>query len=150
MRPMETNELETPPPVIDSDTPRSWFQFSVRDLLIATTIVSICLAIGVHFVGLMFVVAVIGLLQVGVLLAGDWLIRPENRRALAFVTTGSWATLGSGLLVLSLRAIYAAFDARDPSATSTLAISLGVGAALCYLLAAYRWKKLTKDLASKD
>ncbi len=144
MKPPDTN---ADPLVLDSRTRRPGLQFSVRDLLIVTTIVSICLAVGVHFAGFLFVVVTIGLIQVAILLAADWLIRPENRRVFAFVTAGSWATLGSGLLVLSLRAIYEAIDASDPRGSSTLALCLAIGAGVCYLLAALRWRRLSKPVA---
>lgn len=113
------------------------------------TIVSACLAVGVHFVGFMFVVLTLALVQVAALLAGDWLIRPENRRALAFVTAGSWATLGSGLLVLAIRAVYEVFyeGTNSPGkaeAATMLAILLVVGAAFCYLFAAFRWRQLRR------
>lgn len=113
------------------------------------TIVSACLAIGVHFVGFMFVVVALGMVQVSALLAGDWLIRPQNRRALAFVTAGSWATLGSGLLVVAIRAILDAIyeGTNSPGkaeAATMLAILLAVGAAFCYLFATVRWRRLTR------
>lgn len=130
-------------------TPWRGIQFSVRDLLVTMTIVSICLAVGVHFVGFMFVVIVMAGVQVSTLLAGDWLIRPQNRRVLAFVTAGSWTTLGSGLLVLAIRAMLNAIYERTNSpdkaeAATMLAILLVVGAVFCYLFAAFRWRQLTE------
>jgi hypothetical protein len=120
------------------------WQFSVRDLLIATTIISICLAVGVHFAGFMFVLIAIGVMQAAILLAGDWLIRPQNRRALAFATAGSWATVGSGLLVLLLSAVLNDQSLRSRSEAATLALEacLAVGCVTAYLVAAIRWRQL--------
>ena len=129
---------------VGESSPKTRLQFSVRDLLVATTLVSICLAIGVHFAGFMFVFIVVGVLQVAMLLIGDWLIRPENRRALAFSTAGSWATVGSGLLVLGGRATYGLITAGGKEMSWGLAACLFVGAVMCYVLAALRWRQLTK------
>jgi hypothetical protein len=122
---------------------REGFQFSTRDLLIATTVISAAPAIGMPFGGFALVAAVIGLIQAIILLAGDWLIRPENRRALAFATAVSWATLGSGLLVLAIQALVEASDSpREASGMWMLEGSLAVGAAASYLMALFRWRKI--------
>ena len=120
------------------------WQFSVRDLLIATTIVSICLAVGVHFAGFMFVLIALGVMQAALLLAGDSLIRPQNRRALAFATAGSWATVGSGLLVLLLSALLQdeSLKSRSIAATWVLEACLAIGSAIAYAVAAMRWRQL--------
>jgi hypothetical protein len=127
------------------------WQFSVRDLLIATTIISICLAIGVHFAGFMFVLITIGVMQAAILLAGDWLIRPQNRRALAFATAGSWATVGSGLLVLLVSAIFQdeSLRSRSELATWLLEACLAVGCMIAYVVAAIRWRQLAPRGDSK-
>jgi hypothetical protein len=119
------------------------FQFSTRDLLIATTILSAVLAVGVPFGGFAVVAVVIGLLQAAILLAADWLIRPENRQALAFTTAVSWATLGSGLLVLAIHALVEASDSPgEASGMWMLEGFLAVGAAASYLMALFRWRKI--------
>lgn len=119
------------------------WQFSIRDLLLVTTIVSICLAIGVHYVGVIIVVVTVGLIEVAILLYADWLIHPENRRALAFVTAFSWATLGSGLLALAGRAGFQAIQiTTDASGEWMLGIFLLMGAIASYLMAAYRWRQI--------
>lgn len=123
---------------------RPRFQFLVRDLLVATTIASVCLAIGIHFFGFIAVVGTVCIAQVAVLLASDWLIRPENRRALAFATAGIWAVLGSGLLLLALPAIFAATSQSSSRASVTLAISLIIGAGISYFMAVYRWRTIAK------
>jgi O-antigen/teichoic acid export membrane protein len=121
----------------------SW-QFSLRSLLIVTAIVSVCLAIGVHFAGVMFAIGVAAMVQVVMLLAGDWLIRPENRRALAFVTAGSWIVLGSGFLVVGARDIVTRIDTGSDSAVWIFASCLiGIGV-VCYYVAAKRWRRLTR------
>jgi hypothetical protein len=124
-------------PHATTPTSPEW-QFSLRSLFIVTTVVSVCLAISVHLAGLMAIVAVVGLIQAGMLLAGDWLIRPANRRALAFVTAGSWMVLGSGLVILGCYAIY---EARGPG--SLFGYLLPAAAAGCYYVAFHRWRKLT-------
>jgi len=120
------------------------WQFSVRDLLIATTVISICLAVGVHFAGFMFVLIAIGVMQAAILLAGDWLIRPQNRRALAFATAGSWATVGSGLLVLLVSTIFnqESLLSRSKIATSALEGCLAIGCVIAFVVAAIRWRQL--------
>ncbi|HEX4412795.1 MAG TPA: hypothetical protein VH107_04145 [Lacipirellulaceae bacterium] len=122
---------------------RPGFQFSTRDLLIATTIIAVALATGVHFAGVAIVAVLMGALQGMILLAGDWLIRPKNRRALAFITALSWITLGCGLTIIAIKTIA---DASDTSALpfGWLAIegSLLLGAAGAFLMALYRWRKL--------
>jgi hypothetical protein len=120
------------------------WQFSIRDLLIATTIISICLAVGVHFAGFMFVLIALGVMQAAILLAGDWLIRPRNRRALAFATAASWATVGSGLLVLLVSTIFNEQSLRSRSEVATWALEacLAVGCVIAYVVAAIRWRQL--------
>lgn len=136
----ENDWASTPGPLLH----RPRFQFSVRDLLVATTIASVCLAIGIHFLGFMAVVGTVCIAQAAVLLASDWLIRPENRRSLAFATAGIWAILGSGLLLLALPAIFQAFDPASSRASATLAICLTIGAGISYFMAVYRWRTIAK------
>jgi hypothetical protein len=129
-------------PSIDraSQSAPTW-QFSLRTLLIVTAFVSVCLAIGVHFAGVMFALALIGLIQVATLLSADWLIRPQNRRALAFVTAGSWMVLGSGLFIVGVREIYARIGAAGETAGWVFAgCMVGIGI-YCYYIAAKRWRR---------
>jgi hypothetical protein len=142
---MSTSDHNDGTSVVNSPQTRPRFQFSIRDLLVTTTIVSICLAVGVHFVGFMAVVGALCVTQVAVLLASDWLIRPENRRALAFVSAGTWAILGSGLFALAFSALYQAAISANSQAPSTLAICLAIGAGLSWFMAAYRWRKMTRS-----
>jgi hypothetical protein len=117
------------------------WQFSLRSLLIATALISVILAIGVHLTGWMFALAMIALVQIATLLSADWLIRPENRRALAFVTSGSWIVLGSGLLVVSVREALLRIGAASSSAVWVFTSCL-IGAGLgCYYVAARRWRR---------
>jgi ABC-type Mn2+/Zn2+ transport system permease subunit len=107
-------------------------QFSLRWLLLLTTVASVCLAIGVYFAGVMLVVVAFGLLQVATLVAADWLIRPENRRWLAMLTAASWTVVGSGFLMV------VATDVGPWMAVACIFIG-----GVCFLLAARRWKQLT-------
>jgi hypothetical protein len=89
----------------------------------------------------MFALAVIALIQVTTLLSADWLIRPENRRALAFVTAGSWIVLGSGLLVVGVREALIRIGTDSSSAVWVFTwclIGAGIG---CYYVAARRWRR---------
>ena len=131
----------------DSSSKRAW-QFSVRSLLIVTAIVSICLAIGVHFAGVMFALAVAAAVQVVMLISADWLIRPQNRRALAFVTAGFWIALGSALLVVGVRAVFV-FDGTksEPARWMFAWLLVGIGI-FCYYVAAKRWRRLSRGTPS--
>ncbi|HEY3393835.1 MAG TPA: hypothetical protein VGK58_14080 [Lacipirellulaceae bacterium] len=119
------------------------WQFSVRTLLIVTALVSVCLAVGVHYAGFMFALVVIGLIQVATLLSADWLIRPQNRRALAFVTAGSWIVLGSGLLIVGAREILLRVGINSGIAGWIFACSMVMIGIYCYYIAAKRWRRLT-------
>ena len=132
---------------------QSGIQFSVRDLLVLTTLVSVCLAIGVHYAGFMFVVIAIGLIQVGMLLSADWLIRPNHRKALGFVTAASWIILGSGLLILGFRMLYGDADSADQAAYSAsriLGVSFAAAGAVCYITAMIRWHRLSNRPAKQS
>ena len=131
----------------DSSSTRAW-QFSLRTLLIVTAALSVCLAIGVHFAGVMFALAFATLVQVGMLLSADWLIRPENRRALAFVTAGSWIVLGSGILIIGIREVFLGIGTDGDAGAWIFAwclIVIGLG---CYYIAAKRWRRLGRGIAS--
>lgn len=124
------------------------WQFSLRGMLLLTTIVSICLAIGVHFAGFMAVFIAIGVVQVAALLSADWLIRPQNRRALAFVTASCWIVIGSGLFLGALRTIATAVLADQDSWGWLFASLLIVAALACFYLALQRWRKLAVQSSS--
>jgi hypothetical protein len=124
------------------------WQFSLRTLLVVTALVSVCLAIGVHFAGFMFALVVIGLIQITTLLSADWLIRPENRRALAFVTAGSWIVLGSGILIIGIREVFLGIGTDGDAGAWIFAwclIVIGLG---CYYIAAKRWRRLGRGMFS--
>jgi hypothetical protein len=129
------------------------WQFSLRGLLVATALISVVLAIGVHLTGYMFALVVIALIQVATLLSADWLIRPQNRRALAFVTAGSWAVLGSGLLIVGIREVFLRVGTDALATYIDLAIwifalcliSFGI---VCYYIAAKRWRRLSRGMPS--
>jgi hypothetical protein len=128
---------------LGTSAPSNSFQFSTRDLLIATTIISVVLAIGVPFGGFAIVAVVIGLLQAIILLAGDWLIRPENWRALAFTTAISWISLGIGLAIIAIDTVAQAIEPNaNPFGWQILEGSLILGAIVALLMAWHRWRQL--------
>jgi hypothetical protein len=122
--------------------PREW-QFSLRSLLLVTTAVSICLAIGTYFVGIAFAAFVIVLLQVVMLFSVDWLIRAANRRMLAIVVACSWIILGSGLLLVSFSLAGGRLAAGDRSEVWIAIMVITLTAPICYFFAWRRWKRLT-------
>ena len=138
-----------PPKTEPNEQPasRPSLQFSIRDLLALTVVVSICLAIGTYFAGLIFVVVVIGLTQTAMLLLADWLIRPQNRHILAFVTAASWITAGSGLITLGLSTIFGLNELSLPVQShrglkwivGSIFVVAGVA---CIVIASRRWRQL--------
>src|SRR5438270_13343047 len=126
--------MELPSSEINSGAqrPNREWQFSLRSLFIATTALSIISAMGVYFVGVAFVLFVVILLQSATLLSADWLIRPGNRRVLAFVTAGSWTVFGSGLLIIACKQALELIDGSLDNEIWLLPVLLAVGAACCF------------------
>jgi len=127
---------------IDKPTSDAPWQYSLKTFFGLTTIVSVCLAIGVHFAGFMLIVVVVGLMQAVILLSADWLIRPANRRALAFVTAGSWIVFGSGVAIIAITQFHGAITNQSRLQT-LLATGLTFTAVICFYTAAHRWRTLT-------
>jgi hypothetical protein len=137
------DELSFPRPV-----PTEW-QFSLKSLFVVTTVLSIAMALGTVFLGVALALFVFVLVQVATLLLADWLIRPANRRILAFVTAGSWIIFGSGMLIVAAR------FALDPAQREQLGdtvwpicIFFAICAAFCYWCARMRWRQLTASRGS--
>src|SRR5689334_15938360 len=130
-------------PSLEKPVPAEW-QFSLRGLLVTTTIVSICLAIGTYFKGIAFAVFAMILFQVAFLLSMDWLIRPANRRMLAFVAAGFWIVAGSSLLTVSGKLAWDRDPADDWKGVWVAIAFLTLAAPLCYWFAWRRWKHLTR------
>jgi hypothetical protein len=139
---MKPAEINTGRLVGDESPPPKPSQFSLRSLLVLTTIVSIGLAIGVHFGGVMVVVVAAALILVGTFLSADWLIRPQNRRALAFVTASAWIVVGSGMLMAGLQTISSAASLGKADLGWTMGSVLIAAGVLCYYIASRRWRKL--------
>jgi hypothetical protein len=125
-----------------SSASRTPWQYSLRGLLIVTTVVSICLTVGVYFAGVLFVLGFIALIQVATLLAADWLIRPQNRRALAVVSAGSWLILGSGLVLVGSRLLYLLVRDDGGIAAWVVAVCLATAGLYCFYIARNRWRRL--------
>jgi hypothetical protein len=111
-------------------------------LLAVVAIVSVCLAIGGQFAGLMLVLVAFGLIQAGMLLAAGWLIRPQNRKWLAIVTAVSWTIVGSGLLVLGTQEACRIPNNGTIGLAGSVGIMLIVVGVFCYGLAFRRWRQL--------
>jgi hypothetical protein len=101
---MNSAETESATEQDQDSTPRATWQFSLRSLFVLTTVASIGLAIGVHYGGFTVVALAAGLILAGALLSADWLIRPQNRRVLAFITASAWIVIGSGIVMLGVEA----------------------------------------------
>jgi hypothetical protein len=130
-------------PLFNVPPERTPWQYSLRGLLIATTFVSIALAIGIYLAGVLFVLGVIALTQVATLLAGDWLIRPQNRRALAAVSSGSWLILGTGLVLIAGRQGFLLIRVNGSTAAWIFASCLAAAGLYCFYVAAKRWRRLS-------
>jgi hypothetical protein len=98
----------------------------------------------------MFVLSAIALIQVATLLAADWLIRPENRRALAAISSGSWMILGSGLVLIGVRQLYLLLRDDGGAAAWIFAACLAAAGLYCFYVAANRWRRLSKQLPSNS
>jgi hypothetical protein len=97
------------------------------------------------------------LIQVVMLFVGDWLIRPQNRRALAFVTAASWAIVGSGFVMVGIHEAYRLKSpaeylagSRTDRFNSASAIFLLLAGAFCYFLAGLRWRQLNAQRPTKE
>jgi hypothetical protein len=141
-RPNERIESAAGEPRIQRSVPKEW-QFSLRSLMIATTAVSVVMALGMFLVGIAFVVFAVVLIQAATLLAADWLIRPANRRMLAFVTAGSWMVAGSGLLLVDFKVASDILFRVTVSNMWVAVLLLSFMAACCYWFAWRSWKRLT-------
>ena len=118
------------------------FQYSLRSMLGLTTVASIFLAIGVHYGGFVAVAIAAGLILVGALLTADWLIRPANRRALAFVTASAWIVIGSGIAMLGVETFVTTNALGRQELGWPVGVILIAAGLFSYVIAAWRWMKL--------
>jgi hypothetical protein len=120
-----------------SESKRGW-QYSLFGLLVVTTIVSICLALGVSFPRVAIAAVAVGLVQAAALYLADWLIRSRGGRTLKQVTSIMRAVLGTALLIIAT----AVATAPAPH-TSLLALMvayvIGSIGLLCWILAWRYW-----------
>jgi hypothetical protein len=133
-------------PLRESPSDRTPWQYSLRGLLIVTTVVSVVLAIGVRLAGLMYVLGALAVIQVATILAADWLIRPQHRWALAMVSAGSWIALGTGLALIGGMQLYRLTGSGAQAEAWIIAWCALAAAAYCYSIALRRWRRLTKPL----
>jgi hypothetical protein len=134
---------DTQDSLIKPASERTPWQYSLRGLLIVTAIVSVVLAISIYFAGVLFVLGVIALIQAATLLAADWLIRPENRRVLAAVSSGTWMILGSGVMIIACRQAFLMMRDDGNWTVALFTTSLAATAGLCCCtVAANRWRRL--------
>ena len=122
--------------------PAEW-QFSLRGLLLTVTTVSICLAVGTHLAGVVFVIFAVVVIEVSTLLAGEWLIRPANQQVLAFVTAGSWMVFGSGLAIIAYKIASHLVALGAPEEYWAAVVFLALFALFCYGFSWHRWRQLT-------
>lgn len=111
----------------------SRWQFSLLVLLAATTLISICLGLAVHFPVFMAVVIGLGLIQAAVFFTADWLIRTARPRGWALATAAAYVVLGSGFAFVGGSLAYVAGGATGGSN------ALMGGGFVCYLAA---WLRL--------
>lgn len=135
----------------DLPTNAAW-QFSLRSLFVLTTAASIFLAIGVHYGGFTVVAIAAGLILAGGLLSAEWLIRPQNRRALAFVTASAWIVIGSGIAMLGVETFVTTNSLGKQELGWPVGAVLIAAGLFCYVIATWRWMKLapkaTKNVES--
>ncbi len=141
-RPNDSFESAVSQTRIQRPVPKEW-QFSLRSLMVATTAVSVVMALGMYLVGVAFVVFVVVLIQAATLLAADWLIRPANRRMLAFVTAGSWMVAGSGLLLVGFKVAWDILFRVTVNEMWAGVLLLSFMATCCYWFAWRSWRRLT-------
>lgn len=140
-RQMKRIESATDPSPAQQPVPKEW-QFSLGGLMVVTTAVSVIMAFGTYLVGFWFVVFVIVLTQVATLVATDWLIRPANRPALAFVTAVTWITAGSGFLILGATMIFAKVASDFIMYTWPVVAIFVCTAIFCFWSAWRKWRLL--------
>jgi hypothetical protein len=127
---------------IERSVPREW-QFSLRGLLITTTVISDGLAIGSYLAGVAFIIFAVVVIEAATLLSVDWLIRPANRQLLAFVTAGSWMLFGSGLAIMAIKFAYELVEFDKPQVMWAAICLLAFTAVCCYGFGWRRWRQLT-------
>jgi hypothetical protein len=96
-----------------------------------------------YVAGFLAVVILVVLVEVAVLLAAEWLIRPANRVALAFATAGSWIIVGSGIAIIGISQLAVAMESTDADKSWALGAGLVAVGVVCWLVAARRWRQLT-------
>jgi hypothetical protein len=129
---------------IGGQRPPGW-QYSLRGLLVVITIVSISLAVGIHYQGIMVAIVAIGIIQGTILLAGDWLIQRRNWWALALLTSIFWAIPGCGLLLLGVGVAVSSSIVADRGVIAMASLCAIAGGAFCYFMAVKRWRQLTAE-----
>jgi hypothetical protein len=120
-------------------------QFTLRDLRLALRLVWILVAIGFAVARYWIVAAIFALILLPTFFVGDWLIRPTNRSALAFVVAGSWIMLGCGLAIGAFALIYHPIAKQTGALGWIIAASLTLAATVCFVIAAKRWRGVSNQ-----
>jgi len=116
-------------------------QFTLRDLRLALRLVWILVSIGFAVARYWIVAMVLALILIPTFFVGDWLIRPTNRGALAFVVAGSWILLGCGLAIGASALIYHPIAKQTGALGWIIAVSLTLASTVCFVMAAKRWRE---------
>jgi hypothetical protein len=123
------------------------WQFSLRGMFVVTGIVAACLAAGYYFPTAILVLLLLGLTQAAIVFAGDWLVRPTNRRPLAIVVALSWLLFGSTFTLIGVFQLYRCIRGNVADWLWMASLSfLAVGMYSCYL-AYMRWKSAERSAA---
>jgi hypothetical protein len=134
--------------IVESGDDNAPWQFSLRNLFLFVTFVSVLLGIGVYYGGIVVALIAICVTQAALLFSADQLIRPSHRRALAFVTSAAWAILASNLAVVAFIVVFQAVVYSD-ALRWILAACLWITGAFCFALSSLRWRQRSGGSRSK-
>jgi hypothetical protein len=112
------------------------WRFSLRSLLLMTTIMAVCLAFGVHYPRFTTFFVTLQLVWIVALMSAEWLIRPTNSRVQRLLTATIWAVLGSLFFAMSGREIYGLVaEAQYGSSAWAITICAAASGVVCCRMA---------------